>query len=153
MDDQLGPESAFPGARRLFRLPLKKAWRLLDGRSRAICAVVSLPAVFAAGFAAAALATREAEPERVKEARALGLSYEEVLADPAAAKDKPVLWCIDHPALGYAYAGNPSRPVILENDAALPRNSPTSGGRCSQVLAVVTGAGNGVVRLQFVSLR
>lgn len=81
----------------------------------------------------------------------LGLTYEAALADPKAAIGKPVIWCVDHPAHGFAYeGGKPSHPLLLDNDYAFPINSPTTGGRCDDVLAAVTAVGPDAVSLRFI---
>jgi len=92
--------------------------------------------------------------DALAEAKRLGLSYEAALADPSAAIGKPVVWCVDHPARGYAYAGGkPSQPLILQDPSAFPTNSPTTGGRCDRVLAVVTAVEKGGVSIRFLERR
>ena len=44
----------------------------------------------------------------------------------------------DHPASNYAYlAGRPSQPLVLSNGWAMRYTSPSSGGRCVQILGQV----------------
>lgn len=65
--------------------------------------------------------------------RAARVNYEE--AEPGDI----VSWCVDR---GYGtdvsyYSGKPSQPLLWTNLPEVPENSPTSGGRCSIVLARV----------------
>lgn len=82
------------------------------------------------------------------------LTYEQVLAAPKAALGKPVVWCVDH-AYGATASfadGRPSRPLLWTNESAVPRNSPTSGGRCTNVVATVEDVKPDGVVLAFVGL-
>lgn len=56
-----------------------------------------------------------------REARKLGLTYEAVLAAPAAALGKPVLWCMAKRQSGPAlYGGLGDKPVLITNPEAMP---------------------------------
>ncbi|MBI4677370.1 MAG: hypothetical protein HY748_07285 [Elusimicrobia bacterium] len=83
----------------------------------------------------------------IDEAHRLGLDYATIVREPEDHVGQPVVWCVDHPSWGTAYlAGKPSEPLVLENESAFPLNSPTSGGRCAVVVAVVSGVQeNGIV--------
>lgn len=96
----------------------------------------------------------------VLEAERLGLDYSAVLAAPATARGKPVLWCIDNivrqedekPVYTTYTEGRPSQPIVWSNPEAAPSSmSATSGGRCLKMLATVDGAAEGRVRLRFVA--
>lgn len=109
--------------------PLARLWSQLTERSDARASLGSL----------------------IETARRQPVDYDALRADPAAFKDRPVLWCVDHPASGVSYlAGKPSRPLAWSNDSELPLNSPTGGGRCTELVAVLEGARAGVPLLRFV---
>lgn len=122
-------------------------------------AVGIVAAVLAAGLPKAIVNWQDRRQQKqamaplVERARSLGLSYEAVLAAPAEHLEKPVVWCVDTVAVGRAYhSGRPSQPVIWENAADVPVNGPTTGGRCSTVLAVVMGVRHEGVVLRYLGL-
>lgn len=97
---------------------------------------------------------REALAPFVREARDLALTYGAVAIAGKALADKPVVWCVDTTSAGHAYhSGRPSEPIVWENGDAVPRNSPTTGGRCTTVVAVVVGAGREGVALRYLGIR
>ncbi len=105
--------------------------------------------------AAAQLLSRRAELARLSkeiyDARLTPISYDAVrTAPPETYLGRPVLWCVDHVAGGVSYlGGKPSQPLSWTNEAAVPKNSPTSGGRCTQVLASIQGWDRDGVKLAF----
>lgn len=87
---------------------------------------------------------RNALGPMMEKARNQNLSYEQISAAPKAFVGRPVLWCVDHPDVGISYhAGRPAQPVSWTNkvafEAHVPLNAPTTGGRCTKVLATVQG--------------
>jgi hypothetical protein len=107
-------------------------------------------------FAGAAAGFMERRGQRaslgalIDEARHLELEHSAILREPAKHAGKPVVWCVDHPSWGNAYlAGKPSEHLVLENEFAFPINSPTSGGRCTTVVAVVVGVKGNSVAIQY----
>ena len=74
----------------------------------------------------------------LKEARALGLTYEAALAAPASAVGKPALWCLRRRAAGpAAYKGDDSRPVHITNLAQMPDYTGSSHQTCTDTLVVI----------------
>lgn len=81
----------------------------------------------------------EPHASAIAQAKRLDLGYADALKPESVGK--PVLWCIDHVASGYSYlAGRPSQPILWDNEHAVPFNSPTTGGRCTKMLATIVGA-------------
>lgn len=154
MDDPLAPESAFPDPRRLLRRPGKKLWRLLDGRSRAICVVVGIPSILAVSLGTAGFfSTPAAQPvdaALLAQARELGLDYQTVFSSPAAHAGKAVVWCLikDMNSGRFVVGGNLSWPVEIYGPS-LPPMSTARMGACHDTLAVVEGPGEYGVRLRF----
>lgn len=86
-----------------------------------------------------------------REAERLNLGYDQIASSPQEFAGKFVVWCVDHPAPNVSYlAGKPSQPLVWENDQDLPRNSPTSGGRCTEVLAAVEGLRREGILLRYI---
>lgn len=86
-----------------------------------------------------------------REAERLNLGYDQIASSPGEFAGKFVVWCVDHPAPKVSYlAGKPSQPLVWENDHELPLNSPTSGGRCTKVLAAVEGLSREGVLLRYI---
>lgn len=90
----------------------------------------------------------------VDQAKLDALTYEQVLAEPASSVGKTVVWCVDHSyGSESSFAdGRPSRPLLWTDRGSVPRNSPTSGGRCTRVAARVEGVKPGGVLLAFLGL-
>jgi hypothetical protein len=157
MDEELVPEAAFPGRRRLSiwaKRVQRKLFRVLDARSRLICLVVAVPSVVAAGAGLTGLLTTPArEPvdaALLSEARQLDLDYQTVFSSPSAHAGKPVLWCLikDDNSRRYVVGGNLSWPVEIDGPS-LPPMPTARMGVCHDTLAVVEGRGEYGVRLRF----
>jgi hypothetical protein len=149
MEEQLGPESAFPGRRRLLiwaKRAQRKLFRVLDARSRLICLVVGTPAVVAAAAGTVGVfttpAAERADPALVAEARRLDLDYPTVASAPYRFAGKHVLWCLikDMNSGKIVVGGNLSQPVSGAADPGLPPMSTARMGRCRSYLAVIEPA-------------
>lgn len=90
----------------------------------------------------------------VERARREPVTYEQALAAPTAFAGRPVVWCVDHPSTGASFLDG--RPLSWVNDGDaeknLPTNGPTTGGRCTTVVAVIEGAKTGKLALRYVGL-
>lgn len=153
------PEAAFPGRAKLRRVAVRAVKRALDGRGRLLCALLT---VAASGYFFVVQwrevphnlleRTAPVDASLLGEARRLGLGYEDVLRDPAAAVDKPVLWCFYRNGETAFVEGRQSRALAVENLAVLPLTNTGIAGYCQKALAVVTGVGRGVVRVRVLGL-
>lgn len=95
------------------------------------------------------LSSRVANGPLLDEARRLGLDYDHVAADPAAAVGKPVVWCVssndgEHGAVD----GKPAMSVVWTYPSELLKTNGGSHGYCWKELAVVTGVDRGAVLLR-----
>ena len=101
-----------------------------------------------------ALRRAKAHPhaELIAQARELGLDYKKVVADPTAAKGKPVAWCVDSSDGLAGYVGSrQTSQVRWVNGSAELKSSVGVHGWCLKALAVIEGVEpSGVVRLRFV---
>lgn len=87
----------------------------------------------------------------ISRAKSEPVEYDAARADPSAFKGRPVVWCVDHPAAGFSYlAGRPDRPLSWSDETRLPKNSPTTGGRCDLVVATVEASSPKGLLLNFV---
>lgn len=87
------------------------------------------------------------------EAKRLDLGYDQIVSSPEQFIGKFVVWCVDHPATNVSYlAGRPAQPLVWDYAQEVPLNSPTSGGRCTTVLATVEGVQREGVRLRYIGL-
>jgi hypothetical protein len=93
---------------------------------------------------------RSSNAPLLAEARGLNLGYERVLAEPKSYVGKPVVWCVDTPAVNVSYvAGRPGWPVALNGSYDEYRtNGGGSASYCFKVLAVITGFERGLIQLR-----
>ncbi len=150
----------------LLRRRTRQAWRVFTPGQRRILAATAAAsgavvflAVFLKVMPIPALlegwsgrrAERAALAEAISRARREPVDYEAARAEPEAFRGRPVVWCVDHPAAGFSYlAGRPDRPLAWTDESRLPKNSPTTGGRCDWVVAAVQGASPKGLLLAFV---
>ena len=81
---------------------------------------------------------RAANLPLLKEALALGLTYETALAAPSGAVGKPAVWCLRKRAAGpAAYKGDDLRPVYITNLAQMPFYAGSMRQTCTDTLVVI----------------
>lgn len=95
------------------------------------------------------LSDRSANAALRAEARRLGLDFDRVVADPAAATGKPVAWCVssndgEHGSVDEKAA----MPVVWSQPSELLKTNNGSHGYCWKELAVVVGVDRGAVVLR-----
>lgn len=144
----------------------RQAWRVFDpGQRRILLAVAATAAMLLLGAAflrvmpvmelVDGFGRRRAERNGlagfIAQAKREPVDYDAARADPGAFKGRPVVWCVDHPAAGVSYlSGRPSQPLAWSDEVRLPKNSPTTGGRCDLVVATIEGASREGLVLNFV---
>lgn len=86
------------------------------------------------------------------EARRLDLDFDRVVADPAAAVGKPVVWCVDSfdGRTGFVNGRQSELVVWTVPSPDELKSSPGVKGYCLKTLAVVTGVERGVPQLRLV---
>lgn len=96
-------------------------------------------------------AGRHMNAAMLSEARRLDLSYDRVVADPAAAAGKPVAWCVDSfdGKAGFV-EGRQTEPVVWAYPSQDLKSSPGAYGYCLKTLSVVVGVERGVPQLRLV---
>ncbi|HCC47337.1 MAG TPA: hypothetical protein DEQ38_04360 [Elusimicrobia bacterium] len=83
-------------------------------------------------------AKREATAVMVKEAKALGLTYETVVAAPAQAMGKPALWCLRRSGADEAlYKGQEKNRLRITNPAAMYNYSGSSHQACVDTVVTI----------------
>lgn len=107
-----------------------------------LIAVVVLGAVVWMKTLAPGFKSRLAEKARcaalVKQAGALGLTYETVLADPAGAAGKPAVWCLRKSGADMAlYQAKEDKPVYFSTRGSLPKYYGTPRQTCRNTLVTV----------------
>ncbi len=92
---------------------------------------------------------RSPNASMLAQARRLGLDFDRVVSEPAAAVGKPVVWCVSSNNGEHGFVnGNPSLPVVWAHPSAQLQTNDGSHGHCLKELAVVEGFDRGAVLLR-----
>ena len=95
------------------------------------------------------LSDRSMNSALLSEARRLGLDYDRVAADPAAAAGKPVAWCVSSNDGEHGMVDEKAvMPVVWTRPSELLKTNNGSHGYCWKELAVVVGVDRGAVLLR-----
>ncbi|OGR51938.1 MAG: hypothetical protein A2049_07830 [Elusimicrobia bacterium GWA2_62_23] len=105
-----------------------------------LIAILTLNTREAASGLKGRLAAKAALAEKVREARALGLTYDSAMAAPAAALGKTAVWCLSNPDKGRRifYEGNETRPVYMNNQTGIPEYPLPHRSTCADALVEIT---------------